>query len=145
MATNHSIKYFACIFCTDLLDLLTIAGTNGNNSTLDGRVASSPASLKPNYDLSSMKERMRLQGIGPFRHSSTYQDSSPISSPEARRQFDFVQFEDIDSSQKMEFEKLLEKVYQVLRERERERELLNSLLVFTKLLDQYLSSSESRL
>lgn len=71
----------------------------------------SPASLMPNYDLSSIQDR-----LGPYHGLSTSRISSgePPSintSAEDRRTGELVCFEDVDTGQRMEFEALLKKVF----------------------------------
>lgn len=87
--------------------LLAEPHSNGYNQ-LD---ATSPMSLNPNLDLSSMRERLRAKGLPlPLRYDSLQEDSPAATSPNARRQFEFVQYKEVDTNQKEEFEELLKKV-----------------------------------
>lgn len=75
------------------------------------RELTSPASLNPNYDLSSIQERLRLNSSPGASRIGSEEPSTAITSLEAEKTFEFIRYEDVDSGQKIEFEKLLKKVY----------------------------------
>ena len=70
----------------------------------------SPSSMIPNYSISSIQDRSRLYNRPSTSIISSGASPSIISSMEARRNFEFVQFDDADTGQKIEFEALLIKV-----------------------------------
>ena len=88
-----------------MMSLFYLAGSRGRRSG-SGEMLTSPSSLRLNFSSTSLDNRLNLSSPP---HLATHTEES-ISTPEARATYQFVQYEDIDSSQKVEFEKLLKKV-----------------------------------
>lgn len=88
---------------------------DGNDPLASSKYRTSPVSensMRLNYSSASMDKRLTLD-LTPLhegRHRGVDSETPPISTPEARNLFEYVAYEDVDSGQKEEFEKLLKKV-----------------------------------
>lgn len=65
-----------------------------------------------NYSSGSLEDRLKLHFTPSHVHSrqAPGRETTPISTPDAKEMFEYVSYEDVDSGQRLEFEKLLKKV-----------------------------------
>ena len=75
-------------------------------------VLSSPAdegtSMKNNFGSNSMRNRLKKLDLTPSHDK--LETSPQITTPEARAMYEYVEYEDVDTGQRAEFERLLRKV-----------------------------------
>lgn len=65
-------------------------------------------SLRNHYGSNSLKNRLKLD-LSPS-HTKPADSTPQISTPEARAMYEYVEYQDVDAIQRVEFEKLLKKV-----------------------------------
>ena len=96
--------------------LLDAHAKDGGSAAMSSPVSDeNNTSLRNHYGSNSLKNRFKLDLTPSHTKPADSGDATPqISTPEARALYEYVEYQDVDASQRVEFEKLLKKVSNAL-------------------------------